>query len=303
MEEELDIPTCLFGGPPIADDIVKLSESQQGFITIFARPLFEAVMSILPPMHFALDELEKNKTIWQSKVTENKRMLDCSCGRKDNCSCGVHEMSNGNGGPKSSQRVTAPVVDVDEAQDAPRQDSDVSRKAIGVAKRKDSRGRSISREGSSTTPPLRLNGDSTPVDKRSSKASRSIPNASSNNQRAVSAHQHSRQKHDDHDALPNGVMNPSFAASETDVRFLENGDSKSYIQENGGEVRGNEMLNSTRNGRKEKRFKGGFKRLFKRKWRHGSSPELASPNSDTPPPSVAKEECGEEAVGGEVKAG
>jgi hypothetical protein len=220
-------------------------------------------------------------------------------------------MKSANESPNSTQRDTAPVTDVEEAQDySPRQDSDVLGEGMGVVthspsstSRKDSRGRSLSREGSSTIPPLRLNGDSTPPETKPSKSSRSVPNASSNNQRAVSAHQHSRQKHDDHDALPNGIMNPSFAASETDVRFLENGDGKAYLQENGGSVRGNPMLNSTQNGRKEKRFTGGFKRLFKRKWRHGSGPELGSPNSDTSPTSVPKEELREEAVSGEVKVG
>jgi hypothetical protein len=55
MEQELQMASCLFGGPPVQDDIIKLSESQIGFMNIFARPLFEAVTDILPAMQFAVE--------------------------------------------------------------------------------------------------------------------------------------------------------------------------------------------------------------------------------------------------------
>jgi hypothetical protein len=73
MEQELEIPSCLFGGPPVRDNLIKLGESQIGFMNIFARPLFEAVADILPAMHFAVDEMLTNKAVWEGKI-ERERM-------------------------------------------------------------------------------------------------------------------------------------------------------------------------------------------------------------------------------------
>jgi 3',5'-cyclic-nucleotide phosphodiesterase len=73
MEEELQMPSCLFGGPPVQDDMVKLGESQIGFMNIFARPLFEAVTDILPAMRFAVDEILTNKAIWEDKIDQEKK--------------------------------------------------------------------------------------------------------------------------------------------------------------------------------------------------------------------------------------
>ncbi|KAF1934124.1 HD-domain/PDEase-like protein [Didymella exigua CBS 183.55] len=73
MEEELQMPSCLFGGPPVHDDIIKLGESQIGFMNIFARPLFEAVTDILPAMRFAVDEILTNKAIWEAKIDQEKQ--------------------------------------------------------------------------------------------------------------------------------------------------------------------------------------------------------------------------------------
>lgn len=68
MEQELQIPSCLFGGPPVRDDLIKLGESQIGFMNIFARPLFESVADILPSMQFTVDEIFTNRTTWESKI-------------------------------------------------------------------------------------------------------------------------------------------------------------------------------------------------------------------------------------------
>ncbi|ORY08716.1 hypothetical protein BCR34DRAFT_389625 [Clohesyomyces aquaticus] len=70
MEQELQIPTCLFGGPPIRDDLIKLAESQIGFMNIFARPLFEAVADIMPAMRFSVEEIVTNSGIWKHKIIE-----------------------------------------------------------------------------------------------------------------------------------------------------------------------------------------------------------------------------------------
>lgn len=72
MEEELQVPTCLVPGPPVRDDIVKMGESQIGFMNIFARPLFAAVSEILPSMRFAVDEIVANEGIWKEKIVQGK---------------------------------------------------------------------------------------------------------------------------------------------------------------------------------------------------------------------------------------
>ncbi|KAJ4345166.1 3',5'-cyclic-nucleotide phosphodiesterase [Ascochyta clinopodiicola] len=73
MEEELQMPSCLFGGPPVQNDTIKLGESQIGFMNIFARPLFEAVTDILPAMRFAVDEILTNKSIWDDRIDQEKQ--------------------------------------------------------------------------------------------------------------------------------------------------------------------------------------------------------------------------------------
>ncbi|KAF2110066.1 hypothetical protein BDV96DRAFT_651219 [Lophiotrema nucula] len=72
MEQELQIPSCLFGGPPVRDDLIKLGESQIGFMNIFARPLFEGVADILPAMSFAVAEMLTNKSVWDKKIEEER---------------------------------------------------------------------------------------------------------------------------------------------------------------------------------------------------------------------------------------
>lgn len=72
MENRLNIPTCLFGGPPVRDDYIKLGQSQIGFMNVFARPLFDAVTDILPGMQFAVDELAANKTRWDKEIAQEK---------------------------------------------------------------------------------------------------------------------------------------------------------------------------------------------------------------------------------------
>ncbi|MCJ1470773.1 3',5'-cyclic-nucleotide phosphodiesterase [Pseudocyphellaria aurata] len=72
METEVGIPTTLFGGPPVLHDIIKLANSQIGFMNIFACPLFEAVTDILPAMVFAVDEMKENQMVWKRKIDEAK---------------------------------------------------------------------------------------------------------------------------------------------------------------------------------------------------------------------------------------
>ncbi|GAM82596.1 hypothetical protein ANO11243_005780 [Dothideomycetidae sp. 11243] len=81
MERELNLPTCLFGGPPDPNDFLKLAESQLGFMNIFARPLFEGISAVLPEMRFTLAELSTNKAIWQERIeAENSRKMSFARG-------------------------------------------------------------------------------------------------------------------------------------------------------------------------------------------------------------------------------
>lgn len=72
MEKEVGIPTTLFGGPPELGNLIKLGNSQNSFINIFARPLFEAVTDILPAMAFAVDEMKENQQRWTSRIKKEE---------------------------------------------------------------------------------------------------------------------------------------------------------------------------------------------------------------------------------------
>ncbi|KAL8694436.1 MAG: hypothetical protein Q9218_000928 [Villophora microphyllina] len=72
MENDLGMSTTLFGGPPELGNLTKLANSQNGFMNIFACPLFEAVSDILPSMVFAVDEMRANQEIWHKKVEEQR---------------------------------------------------------------------------------------------------------------------------------------------------------------------------------------------------------------------------------------
>ena len=72
MENDVGIPTTLFGGPPELGNITKLANSQIGFMNIFAMPLFEAVTDILPGMRFAVDEIKINQAVWKEKIDEQE---------------------------------------------------------------------------------------------------------------------------------------------------------------------------------------------------------------------------------------
>ena len=64
----MGIPTTLFGGPPELGNIIKLGNSQNSFMNIFARPLFEAISDVLPAMEFAVIEMKLNQETWTRKI-------------------------------------------------------------------------------------------------------------------------------------------------------------------------------------------------------------------------------------------
>ena len=73
LESELQIPTCLFGGPPDREDVLAAAQSQKGFMSLFGYPLFSGMTEVMPSVSCAIRELEKNRQIWEQKIEEEKR--------------------------------------------------------------------------------------------------------------------------------------------------------------------------------------------------------------------------------------
>lgn len=74
MEKELGIPTCLYGGPPVRGDVSKIAMSQIGFMDMFAIPLFQGISAVFPALSFGVDELKKNRKIWEQRIGEVEDM-------------------------------------------------------------------------------------------------------------------------------------------------------------------------------------------------------------------------------------
>ena len=83
METEVGIQTTLFGGPPELGNLIKLGNSQNNFMNIFALPLFEGVTDILPAMMFAVDEMKMNQETWTRKIKLETAKDDMRSLKKD----------------------------------------------------------------------------------------------------------------------------------------------------------------------------------------------------------------------------
>lgn len=103
MEKDVGIPTTLFGGPPELGNIIKLGNSQNSFMNIFARPLFEAVTDILPAMAFAVDEMKANQDIWTEKIKEQSVKEHMMGWKKQRSSEGLLSPRSGSPGRPASQ--------------------------------------------------------------------------------------------------------------------------------------------------------------------------------------------------------
>ena len=73
LESELGIPTCLFGGPPVKEDILAAAQSQKGFMGLFGYPLFSNMIDVMPSVSCAIAELENNQEIWSQKIEHEMR--------------------------------------------------------------------------------------------------------------------------------------------------------------------------------------------------------------------------------------
>ncbi|EME88305.1 uncharacterized protein MYCFIDRAFT_185033 [Pseudocercospora fijiensis CIRAD86] len=76
LEAELQIPTCLFGGPPDKSDRLAAAQSQKGFMNLFGFPLFRGISEMMPNVSCTLPELENNKDVWEQKIVDEKARRD-----------------------------------------------------------------------------------------------------------------------------------------------------------------------------------------------------------------------------------
>ncbi|KHJ34272.1 putative 3 5 -cyclic nucleotide phosphodiesterase [Erysiphe necator] len=68
MEKDMGIPSVLFA-PPVRE-ITTLGKSQIGFIETFAYPLFDGIAEVMPAMTFCVEELKRNKLIWNERISK-----------------------------------------------------------------------------------------------------------------------------------------------------------------------------------------------------------------------------------------
>ena len=73
LESELQIPTCLFGGPPNKEDPLAAAQSQKGFMSLFGYPLFKGISQLMTGVCCSIMELENNQKTWDKKIEEEKR--------------------------------------------------------------------------------------------------------------------------------------------------------------------------------------------------------------------------------------
>ncbi|EME49583.1 hypothetical protein DOTSEDRAFT_68382 [Dothistroma septosporum NZE10] len=72
LEDELQIPTCLFGGPPDKEDLLAAAQSQKGFMNLFGFPLFRGISEVMPNVSCTIPELENNKNVWEHRISDEK---------------------------------------------------------------------------------------------------------------------------------------------------------------------------------------------------------------------------------------
>jgi hypothetical protein len=264
METELDIKSCLAGGPPTLGDDIQLAKSQQVFMNLFALPLFRNVSALLPDMKYSVVELERNRAAWEKCVAELSLHSECCTSAKCEKLLAVAPSQSDAQSPRSLGEASSPAATqtstVCSSTNGPATFSPSPITPISLPTQVDD----VLQKVPTNEPPARgrlqkMNGNSQPIALR-------VPtrgNKTKSQQRASSAHQ-TRRRHDEDAAepMPNGVLNPSFAASETDVRYLGNSESvPSNADEKGEAVLKAKGL--------ERRLTQSFKRLWKKRWRAG----------------------------------
>lgn len=74
MESELDIPSSLMAVPK--SDTISSFKAQLGFMNMFAIPLFQGVADLLPAMQYCVDELERNKALFEEGIALEQSKQD-----------------------------------------------------------------------------------------------------------------------------------------------------------------------------------------------------------------------------------
>lgn len=293
MELELNIPTQLFGGPPVRDNIVKMGESQIGFMNIFARPLFESVTAILPAMQFSVDEILNNKTVWQqkmdqAKVSKHQKQVDGVDGIHDSLfPPQTPGIMDGMMSPMSGSHVDLPGTNAADSR-ASTEGTDQVRS---------------SSEGNPTaflhkSPPLTGSPNANKKERFSSRLRSKSPAKPKSKARDRSSSKHdpsrprtSPQNNDyDYDGTANGVPQLPHKLSQPDIRHSHmNGHAVPPVPPMGS-IGSDDMANkvyssgadlSSGTPGKNRMSRFGFGKLFKKRFRTPSASQTSSPSSKT----------------------
>ena len=68
IEKDMNVATSLFGGPPDPESLLQKCKSQIGFINVFSYPLLGGIVQLLPSLKFVVDEIDRNRTIWEDTL-------------------------------------------------------------------------------------------------------------------------------------------------------------------------------------------------------------------------------------------
>jgi 3',5'-cyclic-nucleotide phosphodiesterase len=108
LEAELNLPTCLFGGPPNKEDMLAAAQSQKGFMSLFGSPLFSGIAEIMPSVRCAFNTLESNQDTWERKiqVEKQRRQSEGRGAPLTFSSVGKHEVEQA----QQDQRASEPTI-------------------------------------------------------------------------------------------------------------------------------------------------------------------------------------------------
>lgn len=291
MEAELGIPTCLFGGPPVLGDMIKMADSQQGFMNIFAAPLFSAVTKVLPGMDFSIKEMSKNKAIWEQKkaAVSARHLSETDSLRKDS-----HNDTSGMATPDARTDMTEGVGSSLGSQNKSLSDPEIfARRVADGHLTSTATALPLMQQLAAESSPSIMNGTNLSSPTRGSKTvpkgmklfQKSTTSGSSvSNQRAASARQARSKTCPKVDSpLINGST-PSFAASETDVRYIRSKGDHNKNEHKPVHLSHHTEANSddvgSTDGQKPKRLTQSFRKLWNRRWHSRSTQNLREDHSE-----------------------
>ncbi|QDS72160.1 hypothetical protein FKW77_004496 [Venturia effusa] len=294
MELELEIPTQLFGGPPIRDNIVKMGESQIGFMNIFARPLFESVSAILPAMQFSVDEILTNKAVWQQKMDEAKegkhlKQVDGEQGIQDSLyPLQTPGTMDGMMSPMSGSHVDLPATNVEASQDSSRNSTEGTDQ---VRSSGDGNAAAFLRgPPASESPKKKKGGFSRRLRSKSPATPKSkVRDRSSSNHDPSRPHTSPRNNDQGYDGTGNGAPHLPHKLSQPDIRYPHmNGHAVPPVPTVGSAgsddmankvcSSGNDLSAGTPGKNRMSRF--GFGKLFKKRFRTPSASPTSKPSSE-----------------------